>query len=184
MPITEENEEQIKKQISIFAQKIISNKKDLSFDQYRLSGIIESYKNIRDNIKTLMKQEHVTQIDRHKIAAIFTLAILKHEPIRLLKKENANEYQRNANILLSYAVALSIISDFYFKETKIELASIMKFKPEYTKEYIKLIFNNLKNFESIYVNPKQDLSNILFFISHILYHIEEISKIQTSQKKS
>lgn len=177
MPITKKNKEDIKEQIAIISKQITLKKTNIKFNQLKLNSIINNYEYLRDSIKTFMKKEHETQIDRHKVAAIMSIAILKNEPIEIIgDKSSATAKERSANIILTFLISLAIIEDFYAQENTERIK--INTSTTYIQEYTKLIENNLINLQSVWVNPKQDLSNIVFFISHIFYFLEENTKLQ------
>lgn len=183
MPITQKNKEDIKNQIDFLAKLICEKNQNLKLNESSLSNIFITYEYLRDNIKTFMKKEHETQIDRHKIATIVSLAILENNPIEIINKDiELTEKTRDANIYLTFYVSQAIIKDFYYEENKEKLKMSLPDK-EYIFEYIKLIFNNMIHLKKICSEPKEDLSNILFFISHLFYFLEKYSIIRKEIEK-
>lgn len=173
MPITNKNKEEIKKQIITISDGIVLKNKNIKFNKLKLNLIVNDYEKIRDSIKAFMKKEYATRIDRHKVATIMSISILKNNPIQPVNGQEVTYAQRVANIVLTFLLSQVIIEDFYFQENKKEIK--LETPDGYINEYIKLIGNNIRNLESVWVNSKQDLCNMIFFISHIFYFIEEYS---------
>lgn len=176
MPITDKNKEDIKNQINIISNQITLKNQNIRFNVTKLNLILNDYEFLRDSIKTFMKKGYETQIDRHKVAAIMSVSILKNKPIEIIgNKSSATLKERSANIILTFLISHAIIEDFYTQENKKSIK--INVPTTYIQEYIKLIENNLINLQSVWVNPKQDLSNIVFFISHLFYFLEKYSII-------
>ncbi len=180
MPITEDNKKNITLQIDFLAKEIVKNNTNLQLNNFKLSKIMTTYEYFRDNIKAFMKKEYETQIDRHKIAVMISLSILKEKPIQIINnKAELSEKTRNANIYLTLFVSQAIIRDFYYQENNISLKMVLP-SNEYKFEYVKLIYNNIEHLDKICSNNKDDLANILFFISHLFYFFENYSIIKNS----
>ncbi|MFY4859096.1 hypothetical protein ACOTVM_00925 [Aliarcobacter butzleri] len=183
MSITENNKKNIELQIDFLAKEIVKKNTNLELNNFKLSKIIKTYEQFRDNIKAFMKKEHETQIDRHKIAVMISLSILKEKPIEIINdKAELSEKTRNANIYLTLYVSQAIIRDFYYQENQIKLKMSLPDK-NYIFEYVKLIYNNMEHLSKICSNNKDELANILFFMSHLFYFFENYSIIYNQQSE-
>ncbi|MFY9084266.1 hypothetical protein [Aliarcobacter cryaerophilus] len=170
----QEYKQAIIERICLVAEQITLKNPNIIFSKNKLPYIVQDYRFLRDSLRSFLLKDSETDFDRHRVATVATLAILKNSPIVVADPKKINSKTLNANILLTFLISNSIIEDFYLQESGEEIKIVTS--NIYAREYIKLIENNMVNLQSIWVNPKQDLSNILFFISHIFYLLEEISK--------
>ena len=174
MPLTQQNEQQIKKQMGLISSNIIGSRSNvLNYNDYRFGPIIDKYKSIRDNIKDYMVEKNgCVVIDRHKVCASMTVAILYAKPINIIDESKATYKDRSANIILSFLLTQAILKDFYYEENKEELQYSMP--KGYLTEYIKLISKNIDLLNSIAINPKNfSYAQSFFFLSHLYYFFEK-----------
>ncbi|MFA6396553.1 MAG: hypothetical protein WCW84_11360 [Sulfurimonas sp.] len=174
MPITLQNEIAIKKQINDISTRLTNNMVNIKYHRNRLPKVISSYKIIRDNLKNYMIKNGEAVIDRHKVCAAMTLAILRENVIEITDPKKASYQEKSANIFLTYILSQAIIEDFYYAEKEVKL--IFLTPRIYMKEYQKLIFNNKNILQSIATRPTFEYSQVLFFLSHIFYLMELHSK--------
>ncbi len=177
MPISLKNEEDIQNQIDITANKLISKSSNLTYNKDTKYKVIEKYKEIRDNTANFMKtdKDGKVVIDRHKVVAGLTVAILKYKPISIKNEERATKKEFSANHFLAYLSSMTIMSDFLEEELKIKL-HITTYIIDYMAHFRDLLINNKGMINRIGIDNsiKEDLeSQCIFFISHIMYHLEK-----------
>jgi hypothetical protein len=176
MPISKQNEEDIKAQIELYSKHLTSKATNLNYTHLE-DFIIEKYKYIRDHTTDFMKKDKngTVVIDRHKIAAGIIVSILKIKPISIINKNNATKKDFSANYYLGYLSALGIIMDFFKTETNIKL-EITNYTMEYMNHFRDLMVANkdvIRRIADRNHKEEQPESQTIFFISHIMYHLEK-----------
>lgn len=185
MPLSREEQEKLQKMKSSYisvAQAVASKStKDgytFIYNDDSATKILNEYESNRDYIKNIIDDSNFPA-DRHKVAAFMIGATMKHFPIKL--KENLNKTKNEdvenlVNLSLSVAFANHILSSFYIEEKKEKLN--LKFPitsngSEYKDSLVALI--SLLN---QHIDDNQQNRIFLLSISHILYLLEEHSKLK------
>ena len=149
MPITKKNMEEISSQIHKICSDFSENRTNLKFHEKRISTIFTRYAKVRDKTKEYMSKKDAAVIDRHKVAAIIIVSLVREKLITINDEKKATQTERASNILCAYWVAQGIIKDFYKNDPKTEGIELEIYEPptltgtKYVTEFHNLIKNNL-----------------------------------------
>ena len=152
------------KDIAITLCKELSTKQsDINFIQNNLTGLFNTYSLLKEEMRAKMGKQ--TELDRHKIAALFSFAIVAHKPLET-KGKNSSYLARNANYFVALKVATAILASFKDKTD-------FTIDNRYTQEFFKLLKLNEMTIDNICKNEGKIQISILFFMSHLFYFIDE-----------
>jgi hypothetical protein len=151
------------KEITIKLCEQLSKQNDIVFQKENLDGLFATYATLRDNLRTKMKTE--TPLDRHKLAALIAFSIVAHNPM-LASGDKPSYLARNANYLTALKVGTAILASFKDKND-------FKVSQLYTQEFIKLLHLNKNTIKQICETNGLKQVEILFFLSHIYFFIDE-----------
>jgi hypothetical protein len=164
-----------------------NQKNFLIYNINQVDAVFEEYEKLRDRLKQNMqiKLNSPVQIDRHKVSALIFLALMKKDFIKVKKDKLYNDIEQHRNIYLGYGLAGAIIKDFYKKDKENQDPKVKELditiKNTYIIHFRKLIVANEKILKSI-STYNNDSINIIFFLSHIFYHLEQQFICQTKIK--
>lgn len=144
-------------------KKLATNQSDIHFEQNNLTGLFDTYSLLKEEMRAKMGKQ--TELDRHKIAALFSFAVVAHKPLET-RGEKPSFLARNANYLVALKVATAILASFKDKTDFIV-------DKRYTQEFFKLLKLNQETIENICKNDGKVQISILFFMSHLFYFIDE-----------
>lgn len=186
MPITQQNKDDIKEQVEYLCEEVkkLSGRDFLSYNINNINKVFQRYENIRDSLKPVMRYDvyDMVKVDRHKVSSLMLISLMKEEFISIkpqYKTQKLNPVEKHANIYLGYFLGKAIIRDFYNADTGGKIAGVDTLNvvepAGYAKHFRKLIYNNENIILSIAKCVKSEDMNILFFISHLFYFIEQYS---------
>lgn len=138
------------------------------YDEDKLDGLFSTYELIRDSLRESMRDND--KLDRHKIAALLTIAFLFHNPFDI-SSDNASPAIRNIKYIIALKIGVAILASF--KNVKSYDVDI-----SYSQEFVRLLQNNRELFNNIASSQGQNSIQSVFFLSHIYYFIEKCEQIQ------
>lgn len=174
-----QTEGEVKAIIDNLCKDVISKgKPSLIYNDKILEEIIDTYNELNPLVKIEMgyeeQEKRGNRIDRHKISAILTVAIVGNKPFFEKHTEGVSlsAYERNINYLIAIKTSLAAIS--FFNEEKVR-PEIIKTK-SFHGDLFKLLHSNRVNLKRM-LGKGFDRENIelIFFLSHIYYYIEQLS---------
>jgi hypothetical protein len=169
--MTEKTNTKIKDIAIRFCNEFDEQFPDVTFNQQKLDNLIDTYSLIRDALRKKMKNP-TALLDRHKIAALYSISIMTHEPLTTVGN-NPSPIARNSNAILALKVGQAILASFQNEHNP-------KLSREYMSEFVKLIMMNRLIFQDVVSSGGKEKIEVIFFLSHIYYFIERIAEHQPS----
>ena len=175
--------------IHSYSNRFIKDSGDVFyFDAKAKDKFSQKFFELYDNFKNKhMSSAEEAILDRHKVAAIFIIAILNIKPIKVpdkiqLARENSciyNGYNPKffGNEKLAIQMALAILREYIYIDIKKEIITVrsldIKFSyPEITESHGNYIENYCRE---LYINTVEDKLSILS-IAHELFWLERFNK--------
>ena len=151
----------------------------VDINQDILVVILKEYKKNLNCLRKVMKEHRDDRVDSHKIVALFTMLIVKHNKVITIPKgmNQKSTFQTIPYIYFAYIYSIVVMEIMYNidKEEKV----IFNTNINYLKEFVKLIYAN-RNIITIPVTmPKCEKAfNGIFLLSHLYYFVEEVADKQ------
>ena len=161
--MTKSTQEKIKTIIKTLCNEL-QEKYSITYDEKQIDNIFVTYNELKDRLKQQMHSPDKL-LDRHKIAALLTFAIVANEPFKINKIDNPSYTLRVANYFVALKTALAILALFKNK-TNFEIDKT------YMQEFFRLLHINKSTIQQICKNKNTDIT-ILFFLSHLYYFIDK-----------
>lgn len=188
MPLNNTNKSDIKAQVEILSDGIKKKtKRDMiSYRIEDMDKVFIRYERLRDSLKMEMRitPESNIQIDRHKVGALMLLALIKEDFIKLKTTKSSTDVEKHRNVYLGFLLAKAIIRDFYKIDTQNHEFGVtdinIREQDGYSRWFRRLIMANKNMIDSISKASGNDDMNLVFFISHIFYHMEKNFILATS----
>lgn len=138
--------------------------------------ILKEYKKHLECLHTTMKISGDGKVDSHKIAALFTMLIVKHSNVvKATSKTNSNtSFQVIPFIYFAYIYSLVIMEAMYNIDRSEKV--VFDTNTSYLKEFVKLIYANRDIITIPVMIPECGKHfNGIFLLSHLYYFIEEVA---------
>ncbi len=150
----------------------------VEIDKDVVTTILREYQRHLSCLHTTMKISGGGKVDSHKIAALFTMLIVKHSNVvKASSRINCNtSFQIIPHIYFAYVYSLVIMEAMYNINRSGDDRIIFDTNTSYLKEFVKLIYANRDIITIPVMAPEcgKHFSGI-FLLSHLYYFIEEVA---------